>query len=138
MPVSAVAHGQRIAANTVVLVPAQQEVAIVDGRFALSPRKKNRGSPRTITNFLQTLASDAGGDAVAVILSGHADDGSAALGAIKASGGVTFAQADAEWSDMPRHAIATGFVDFVLSSENIGRALTVLPWAPATDARSIA
>jgi two-component system, chemotaxis family, CheB/CheR fusion protein len=81
---------------------------------------------RLICRSRRDDASDARNRAVAVILSGLADDGSAALGAIKAAGGTTFAQADAEWQDMPKHAIATGFVDFVLSSKDIGRALTLL------------
>jgi chemotaxis response regulator CheB len=126
MPVSTVEQGQRIAPNAVFLVPAQHDVAIVAGRLVLSARAKTVGWPTTITSFLQSLAIDGGTRAVAVILSGLADDGSAALGAIKAGGGATFAQADAEWKDMPRHASATGFVDFVLSSNDIGRALTSL------------
>jgi two-component system, chemotaxis family, protein-glutamate methylesterase/glutaminase len=132
MPVSAVEQGQYIAPNTVVLVPAQHDVAIVDGRLVLSTRAKTFGWPTTITSFLQALAIDAGTRAVAVILSGLADDGSAALAAIKAAGGATFAQADAEWPEMPRHAIETGFVDFVLSSENIGRALGIKKAANTT------
>jgi chemotaxis response regulator CheB len=124
MPVSTVEQGQCIAPNAVVLVPAQHDVAIIDGRLVLSTRAKTIGWPTTITNFLQSLAIDRGPRAVAVILSGLADDGSAAPGAIKAAGGATFAQADPEWSDMPRHAIETGYVDFVLSSEQIGRALS--------------
>jgi chemotaxis response regulator CheB len=126
MPVSGVEQGQCIAPNAVVLVPAEHDVTIVDGRLVLSTRAKTVGWPITITSFLQSLAIDAGARAVAVILSGLADDGSAALGAIKAGGGVTFAQADAEWPDMPGHAIETGFVDSVLSSENIGLALARL------------
>ena len=131
MPVSAIAQRQRIQRNTVVLLPAAHDVAIVDGRLVLSPRRRSGRRPTTITNFLQSLAIEAGGRAVAVILSGFADDGSAALGSIKVLGGVTFAQANAQYADMPRHAIETGHVDFVLSSEEIGRALALLSEAPA-------
>jgi two-component system CheB/CheR fusion protein len=48
-------------------------------------------------------------------------DGSKALEAIKAAGGITFAQdlPSAEYDDMPRHAVETGFVDYVLSPEDI-------------------
>jgi two-component system CheB/CheR fusion protein len=130
MHVSTIAQGQRIEPNTVVLLPARHNVAIVDGRLRLSAQGKTVGLPMTITKFLQTLAIDAGARAVAVILSGLADDGSAALSAIKAAGGITFAQANARWTDMPRHAIETGHVDFVLSSEEIGRALASLSEAP--------
>ena len=41
-------------------------------------------------------------------------------------GGTTFAHADAQWPDMPTHAIDTGHVDFVLSGEAIGLALSRL------------
>jgi two-component system, chemotaxis family, CheB/CheR fusion protein len=126
MPVNAIVQGQSMTPNTVVLVPAQNDVVIVDGRLVLTTRAKPLGWPNTITRFLQSLAVDARTSAVAVILSGLADDGSAALAAIKACGGATFAQSDAEWSDMPTHAIETGFVDVALSSDNIGRALASL------------
>ena len=40
---------------------------------------------------------------------------------IKEVGGITFAQTPdtAEWSDMPEAAMKTGFVDYVLSAEDI-------------------
>jgi two-component system, chemotaxis family, CheB/CheR fusion protein len=131
MPVSAIMQGQRIEPNTVVLLPAQHDVALVEGRLLLTAREQTAGWPDTITKFLQSLALEAGVRSVAVILSGRADDGSAALGPFKAAGGTTFAQGDPKWSEMPRHAIETGYVDFVLSSENIGLALTTLSAAHA-------
>ena len=137
MPVRAIAHQQRIEPNTVVLLPAEHDVALVEERLLLSVREKTPGWPDTFTKFLRSLASGAGSRGVAVILSGLADDGSAALDRIKTAGGITFAQDDAEWSDMPNHAIETGYVDFVLSSENIGRALATLSQAhPHRDGRS--
>ncbi len=60
---------------------------------------------------------------MAVILSGLSPDGSAAMKAIKAAGGVTFAQSGSEFDDMPRHAVETGHVDFILSSEDIAKGL---------------
>ena len=55
------------------------------------------GWPKTINIFLCSLAETAGQRAVAVILSGLDGDGSAALKAIKAAGGLTFAQSDAAY-----------------------------------------
>jgi chemotaxis response regulator CheB len=126
MPVSTIEQGQRIEANTVVLLPSAHDLRLVDGRLLLNACEQTRGWPNTVTRFLQSLAIDAGARAVAVILSGLADDGSAALHGIKGVGGTTFAQRNAAWSDMPNHAIETGHVDLVLSSEGIGRALTLL------------
>ena len=63
------------------------------------------GWPKTINIFLCSLAETAGQRAVAVILSGLDGDGSAALKAIKAAGGLTFAQSDAAYDSMPRSAV---------------------------------
>jgi chemotaxis response regulator CheB len=126
MPVSAIAQGQRIEPNTVVLLPAHHDLALADERFVLSAQEETRRWPNTITKFLRSLAMDAGARSVAVILSGLANDGSAALRPIKAAGGTTFAQSNPKWSDMPRHAVETGDVDFLLSSEDIGRALALM------------
>jgi two-component system, chemotaxis family, CheB/CheR fusion protein len=63
---------------------------------------------------------------VVVIFSGLGHDGSRALSAVKAAGGMTFAQSDAEFTDMPRHAIATGHVDFILSPREIAEQLPKL------------
>ncbi len=53
---------------------------------------------------------------VAVVLSGTGHNGSAGLKRVKEYGGLTIAQdpSEAEYNDMPRNAIATGLVDFVL------------------------
>ena len=58
---------------------------------------------------LQSLAQDQRERAIGVILSGTATDGTLGLEAIKAEGGITFAQDDsAKHDSMPRSAIATG------------------------------
>ena len=60
-----------------------------------------------------------------MILSGTGSDGSAGVEAIKAAGGVTFAQdaATAKFATMPQAAVATGCVDFVLPPEGIAAEL---------------
>jgi two-component system, chemotaxis family, CheB/CheR fusion protein len=133
MPVSTIVQGQCLALNSVVLLPSDHDLAMLDGRLVLTACEPARGWPRTVTTFLRSLALDAGSDAVAVILSGLANDGSAALGEIKRVGGATFAQADPKCPDMPMHAIETGHVDFVLSSEAIGLALSGLSAASHQD-----
>src|SRR5262249_4426239 len=54
------------------------------------------------------------------MLSGTATDGTMGMEAVKAEGGITFAQDDsAKYDSMPRSAIAAGCVDFVLKPEDI-------------------
>ena len=81
-----------------------------------------------IDAFLEALGKDRQNGAFAVILSGTASDGTLGARAIKAEGGITFAQepSSAKFEGMPRSAIASGAVDFVLSPEGIAKQLTEL------------
>jgi two-component system, chemotaxis family, CheB/CheR fusion protein len=66
-----------------------------------------------------------------VILSGTATDGTLGLEAIKAEGGITFAQDDsARYDSMPRSAVSAGCVDFVLSPEGIAKELARIAERP--------
>jgi two-component system CheB/CheR fusion protein len=73
---------------------------------------------------MHALAQSQGAKAIGVVLSGSAADGTLGLQEIKAAGGITFAQDDtAKYTSMPRTAIATGAVDFVLAPADIAREL---------------
>jgi chemotaxis response regulator CheB len=76
-----------------------------------------------ITVFLRSLAQNWDGKLIAVIVSGYDGDGAAALREIKEVGGITIAQKldTAAQPDMPESAIASGWIDFVLSPEDIAR-----------------
>ena len=85
-----------------------------------------------IDHFLRSLAQECGSRAIGVILSGAGTDGAAGLEAVKAAGGVTFAQdpTTAKFGSMPQTAIGRGCVDFVLSPEAIAAELTTLARQP--------
>jgi two-component system CheB/CheR fusion protein len=123
MPVVEVEQGMRLQPNRVFLMPPGKEMTVNGGNFVLQTMRRPRGWPITINLFLLSLAEAYGRCAVAVILSGMHQDGSAALKAVKAVGGVTFAQSDAAFGSMPRHAVETGHVDFILSPAEIAKAL---------------
>jgi chemotaxis response regulator CheB len=126
MPVVNVQEGTLLEANQVYIMPPRTDMTVQDGQFVLQPQIKPYGWPNTITLFLLSLAEVYGSRAVAVILSGMDQDGSAALKAIKAAGGVTFAQSDPAFESMPRHAAETGHIDFILSPAEIAEALVRL------------
>ena len=126
MPVLEVEEGMPLEPNRVYLMPPSVEMTVNNNEFALQPPRKPRGWPMTISIFLLSLAEACGQRAIAVILSGVGHDGSAALKAIKAAGGMTFAQSDAAFGDMPRHAVETGHVDFILSPAEIAMSLLEL------------
>jgi two-component system, chemotaxis family, CheB/CheR fusion protein len=87
---------------------------------------------------LRSLAQDQGSRAIGVILSGTASDGVLGLQAIKAEGGITFAQEvkSAKYAGMPESAIAAGVVDFVLPPDKIARQLARLARHPFASAVS--
>ena len=125
MPVSEAADGMPVEANHVYVIPANVDLTIAHGALNLAPRTQTPGSHMPIDRFLRSLADECGSRAIGVILSGTGSDGSAGVEAIKAAGGVTFAQdaATAKFATMPQAAVATGCVDFVLPPEGIAAEL---------------
>ncbi len=125
MPVSEAVDGMPVEADHVYVIPANADLAIADGTLKLTPRTQAAGTHMPIDRFLRSLASDRGSRAIGVILSGTGSDGSAGVEAIKAAGGVTFAQdaATAKFATMPEAAVATGCVDFILPPEGIAAEL---------------
>ena len=99
---------------------------MIDHAFALRPISKPHGFSNVITIFLRSLAEHWDGQIFAVIVSGLDGDGASAMAEIKAVGGITIAQtpASAEHPDMPRSAIKTTHVDFVLSPEEIAQLIS--------------
>ena len=125
MPIQEVRDGMRIQNNNVYVVPANANLGLVDGSFRLDQLHRERGRDMSIDHFLRSLAEHYTSRAIGVVLSGTLSDGSLGLRAIKAEGGVTFAQdeASARFNDMPRAAVASGAVDFILPPEKIAREL---------------
>jgi PAS domain S-box-containing protein len=124
MPVSEVEQGMRVEPNHVYVIPPNTHMTISRAILALAPRSEAPGQHRPVDHFLTSLAEDRGSRAIGVILSGTASDGTLGLKAIKAEGGITFAQNEtAKYDGMPRSAIGSGHVDFILSPERIAREL---------------
>jgi two-component system CheB/CheR fusion protein len=125
MPVAEVKEGMRAEPNHVYIIPPNTTMGILNGDLHLTARREPGSRHMPIDYFLRSLADDQGSGAIGVILSGAATDGTLGLKAIKAEGGITFAQDEktAKYDGMPRSAIAAGCVDFVLSPEKIAREL---------------
>ncbi|MCL1490240.1 MAG: ATP-binding protein [Pseudanabaena sp. Salubria-1] len=125
MPVNQAREGMRIMPNSVYIIPPNTSMTLEQGILRLEPRHRVKGKYMVINEFFSSLAADRREKAIAVILSGSNEDGTAGIGAIKKAGGITFAQdlASAEFPTMPMIAIASGYVDFVLSPAEIAAEL---------------
>ena len=140
MPVSEAADGMPVEANHVYVIPANSDLTIAQGALRLAPRAQDQGPHMPIDRFLRSLAEECGSQSIGVILSGAGTDGSAGIQAIKAAGGVTFAQDQytAKFASMPQAAVATNCVDFVLPPERIAAELVRIGHHPYVVDASVA
>ena len=123
MPVELITERLDIQPDHVFIIPENRDLHILDDEFRLKPISKPRGWPDIITVFLRSLTQHWEGKIIAVIVSGYDGDGAEAMRSIKEAGGITIAQKPdtAAQPDMPMSAIASGYIDFVLSPEDISR-----------------
>lgn len=119
MPVMEVHDEPVVEPNHVYVIPPNRCMGIEGGVLQLAPREK-AGQTRVVDHFFRALAEERRHQAIGIVLSGNASDGTLGLEAIKAEGGITFAQDDsAQYDGMPHNAIASGCVDLVMSPEQI-------------------
>ncbi|HVP48110.1 MAG TPA: chemotaxis protein CheB [Bryobacteraceae bacterium] len=132
MPVIEVRHSTPVEPNHVYVAPRGMDMRIQDRVLHLSPHPATREPHMPIDYFLSSLADDLRNNAIGVILSGTGSDGSQGLKALKAEGGITFAQDEksAKFDGMLRSAIAGGCVDFILPPEKIAEELARLGTHP--------
>ena len=116
MPVQQVTGPTLLEPDHVYVISPNQDLTMSDGYLKVSEATRPRGHHVAIDLFFRTLADTHQDKAVGVILSGADADGAVGIARIKEQGGVTFVQSpeDAEYDDMPRNAIASGQIDFVL------------------------
>jgi two-component system CheB/CheR fusion protein len=116
MPVFSARDGMHVDANCVYVIPAGKLLSSYDGQLRLVESENPNGRRVAVDFFFRTLADTHGQQAVAIVLSGSDGDGAIGIKRIKERGGLTITQDpdEAEHSGMPRAAIATGMVDWVL------------------------
>lgn len=121
MPVQRATEGLTVKANHVYLIPPNHDLRIFHGKLLLTEQNRHGGINLPIDIFLSSLAEDQGDKAVGIILSGTGSDGTRGVRAIKEKVGMVMAQSveTAGFDSMPRSAIATGLVDYILAPEDM-------------------
>ena len=125
MPVEWASQNAAVERNHIYVLPPNADMEILNGKLQLKTRTSARVPHLPVDRFLESLARDRGSVAIGVVLSGTASDGTLGLKAIKAEGGITFAQSEesAKYTGMPSSAISAGVVDYVLPPGGIAREL---------------
>lgn len=125
LPVAEVKDGMAVEPDHVYVIPPNTSLVLTSSVLRLTGREAAPARHTPIDTLFHSLAKERGHNAIGVILSGSGSDGARGLEAVKAEGGITFAQelTSARFAHMPRSAIDTGCVDFILSPAAIAEAL---------------
>jgi len=121
MPVNQVDRSTRLIPDHVYVIAPNKRLFISDHEVSVAEFDEPRGQRAPIDQFLRSMAEQRG-DGFAVILSGAGSDGTLGVKAVKEAGGIILVQDpnEAEYSSMPKSAIASGHADFVLAAHELG------------------
>jgi two-component system CheB/CheR fusion protein len=117
----------RLEPNHVYVIPPDRRLQVIDHELSAIEFEEPRGQRLPIDFLFRSVAKRLG-DGFAVILSGAGSDGALGVRAVKEAGGIILVQdpSEADYASMPRSAIATGVVDFVLPVQGLANRLTDL------------
>ncbi len=116
MQVYEVEDGMAVQPDCAYIIPPNRDMAFLDGSLQLLEPSAPRGLRMPIDFFFRSLARDQHERAICIVFSGTGSDGTLGVRAVKGEGGMVMAQDpdSTEHDGMPRSAIATGLVDYVL------------------------
>jgi two-component system chemotaxis response regulator CheB len=129
LPVTQAEEGDALRPGHVYLAPPGKHLLVTPQRLlSLTGTEKVHFVRPSADVLFESVAASFGRNAVAVILTGGDGDGAAGIQAVKRAGGITIAQdqATSESFSMPRNAIETGAVDYILPLEAIAPMLMSL------------
>jgi two-component system CheB/CheR fusion protein len=117
MQVYEVQDGMMVQPNCAYIIPPGRDMAFLGGTLQLLEPAAPRGRRLPIDFFFRSLASDQHERAICIVLSGTGSDGSLGVRMVKGEGGMVMAQSpeSTDYDGMPRSAIATGLVDYILA-----------------------
>jgi chemotaxis protein methyltransferase CheR/two-component system CheB/CheR fusion protein len=128
LPVVLASHGMKMVTDTVYVIPSGKDGQVQDDALHLGdPAPENISTP-SVNVLLQSIAKNCRSGGIGIVLSGTGSDGATGCRAIKAAGGITFAQDpnEAKFNGMPQAAIDSRSVDQVMPAQQIATKLASL------------
>ena len=114
--------------NTIYVIPAGYDMILQNNKLTLQKRVKEttHTSTPSINQLFTTLALYKKEKSIGILLTGAGHDGAEGFHQIKKHNGITIAQnpQEAYYNSMPQSAIDSGFVDYILSLEEIAHSLS--------------
>ena len=121
MKVQEVQDGMKIEPDNVYIIPPNKDLSVHESTLLLLEPSKPRVMRMPIDFLFQSVAHDMADRVVGIIFSGMGADGELGIKVIKEYMGMTMVQdpETAEHDQMPRAALETGFVDYVLPPQEM-------------------
>ena len=121
MEVNIVKDGMKIKPNSVYVIPSNKRMYIRNRVLKLIELSEYHEDRLPIDFFFNSLGEDIKERAIGIVLSGTGNDGTIGLKKIKEEMGITIAQepSSAKYDGMPRSAINSNVVDYVLAVEKM-------------------
>lgn len=128
MPVIQVQETVRVEPDHVYVIPPAKHLAMSDSHIKVMAPKSEKGKRSPIDLFFRSMSQAFLHHGIGIVLSGTGTDGTLGLRRLKENSGISIAQdpQEAEYEGMPRSAIASGMVDFVLPVGQIPEKLLVV------------
>ena len=136
LPVKSAENGEQAHPGTIYIAPPDQHLLIsADRTLALTYTELVHFLRPSADVLFKSVSESYGKRAIAVVLTGTGKDGTMGVKAIHQTGGKVIAQdpETAEFNAMPRNAIATGSVDFILPLPEIADKLIFLVTHPLVE-----
>jgi two-component system chemotaxis response regulator CheB len=121
-------NDEPIEKSVIYIATPDKHLLLIDGKTYLTSTALVHFNRPSIDHLFESVATSMDDKAIGVILTGGGTDGTMGMKAIKEHGGKTIAQdpETAKYPFMPRSAIATGMVDFILPIDDIAPAIVTL------------
>jgi len=121
MPVQQVTKRTEIEPGHIYVIPPSKQLSMEGNTLLVAEKEQDHQA--VIDVFLRSMAKECGKLGIGIILSGTGSDGTLGLKAVKEFGGVTMVQdpEEAKYNGMPRSAIETDLVDFVLPTDGLAK-----------------
>jgi two-component system, chemotaxis family, CheB/CheR fusion protein len=134
MSVTEVRDNMKVEPDNIYVIPPNADMAVLHGRLHLLEPLAPRGLRQPIDFFFRSLSVDRKEKAICIVLSGSGTEGTLGLREIKGQGGMVMVQdpSTAKYDGMPRSAIGTGLVDYVLSPDKMPEQLIAYVQHPFT------
>lgn len=134
LPAHHARDGERIAHGNIYVAPSDLHM-VIDGDAIRTIRgpKQNFARP-AIDPLFRSAAVNRGTRVIGAVLTGHLDDGTAGLAAVRACGGIAMVQEpdNAQAPDMPRNAMRGTAPDYVLPIDKLASTIAALAGSATT------